>query len=611
MDRSSPTSNLLCRTCEQIFLFVANLCCLMSEEGLPHHKWDDLIVNSKAGCKFCSLLRDKFHKPPARSNHLRLHALDGHRTLLLGKRSGTAFPRDLLKMRYLLVLWQSNPSSHCILDVQFLQEDHSPSATEDIPLIYHANDKIITENIMEWLHKCSVHHSCQIKSSQPLPTRVIDVGTIDSQPKLHLSKPNEQGQYLALSYCWGGHQTSSTTSETLLENTKGLRIERLPKTIQDAIQVTQKLGIPYLWVDALCIIQDSPHDKAIEIESMGTIYKNATATIAAVSAASVDMGFLRTVKKDHTCFTLAERSKRYSYVAIVDPAVVEWEGGPLESRAWAFQEAILSARIIFYEQRGYVWKHCCHKKLQPILEDNWKSPPILEWLGTAQLLAESESQPSGRFEAWKTIVEEFSGRCLTNREDRLPALAGIASQLLLSWKDEYLAGAWKSFLVNMLGWHRDPEHSSHFPDHERLAPTWSWASISGKIVLPGFGADAGVLDCHVEPLQPRAPLGRVKKGFVKLRAVVLDLPIAYYDLRGDGLMNFILDDPSSSLMFRRGIKLVHLGSQLEPKSGPARHLLIVWDCCRAWGFRLLETTGQLLSSSKCTGTKGCADAKCV
>jgi hypothetical protein len=69
-------------------------------------------------------------------------------------------------------------------------------------------------------------------------------------------------------------------------------MEMLPQTIQDAISVTHRLGIRYLWVDALCIIQDNPIDKSTEINAVGANYKNATLTISAASAASVELGFL-------------------------------------------------------------------------------------------------------------------------------------------------------------------------------------------------------------------------------------------------------------------------------------------------------------------------------
>lgn len=452
-------------------------------------------------------------------------------------------------------------------------EPLSASATKDLPLTYYTNENVVTDKIMEWLDKCSRNHDCQVDLSKPLPTRVIDVGTVDSQPRLYLTTDCETGQYLALSYCWGDPQKSATTSKNLLESVKSMGIELLLQTIQDAIQVTRKLGFRYLWVDALCIMQDRPSDKAIEIESMGIIYQNAIATIAAVSAASADCGFLRVVNKNHIRFTLAEQCNSYSHIAIMDPRVVEWEGGPLESRAWAFQEAILSLRMIFYDSRGYVWTHCYSQKLQPILEDNWKSPPILRWLrpiskwmerSPEPLLGSSQSYKMGGFEIWKTIVEEFSGRCLTDREDRLPALAGIASQLHQSWNDEYLAGAWRSFLVPMLGWHLDPKHAPHFSESPRLPPTWSWTSVSGKIDLPSFDTDAEILDCYAKSLQWGAPFGKVKMGLVKLRAVVLDLPIDYDRLQVvDGTMDLILDDLTNSLVGGNGIKLVHLGSNLR------------------------------------------------
>lgn len=84
-----------------------------------------------------------------------------------------------------------------------------------------------------------------------------------------------------------------TTLATIDAFTRRLPTSTLPKTIQDAIKVTQKLGLRYLWVDAFCIVQDSPKDLAKEIDAMGTTYNQATITIAAIGAASVEDGFLQ------------------------------------------------------------------------------------------------------------------------------------------------------------------------------------------------------------------------------------------------------------------------------------------------------------------------------
>jgi hypothetical protein len=130
------------------------------------------------------------------------------------------------------------------------------------------------------------HESCESQTVPFLPTRVIDVGQSD-HPRLCISNRNQQACYVALSYCWGGQQEVLLTVDTLDAKIRGLCLENLPQTIRDAIEVTKKLGFRYLWVDALCILQDDQKDKRLEIEAMGNIYRNATLTVAASDSKGV------------------------------------------------------------------------------------------------------------------------------------------------------------------------------------------------------------------------------------------------------------------------------------------------------------------------------------
>jgi len=138
------------------------------------------------------------------------------------------------------------------------------------------------------------HELCGQAGLPPLPRRVIDVGNSDNSQtvNIHFSLPDERGSYTALSYCWGkvSQMTSTVKSIGNLEN--GVPLSHMSKTVQDAVEITRALGIRYLWVDALCIIQDSPGDIAHEIGSMGNIYKNATLTIVAAHSEGAHLGFI-------------------------------------------------------------------------------------------------------------------------------------------------------------------------------------------------------------------------------------------------------------------------------------------------------------------------------
>jgi len=154
------------------------------------------------------------------------------------------------------------------------------------------------ERAKQRLEECQKEHiKCPARLRDSiLPTRLLAVGS-DGDPtiKLHISRPDERGQYLALSYCWGGPQQYKTTEENVADNCQAIQLEKLPQTIQNAISIIRRLGFRYLWIDALCILQDSEIGKHREINHMGAVYRNASLTIVASNALCVSEGFLYNV----------------------------------------------------------------------------------------------------------------------------------------------------------------------------------------------------------------------------------------------------------------------------------------------------------------------------
>lgn len=130
-------------------------------------------------------------------------------------------------------------------------------------------------------------------------------------------------------------------------------------------------------------------------------------------------------------------------MSVVERIKTRLETGPLKSRAWAFQEAILSPRVIFYGKHNCVWIHYQSTPLRPLLEQQWEPPSMLSWL-QADVLGLSNyvtSTASFRQDIWRRLIKESSRRQLTDPEDRLLALAGVVSEPNNIWQDEYLAGA--------------------------------------------------------------------------------------------------------------------------------------------------------------------------
>lgn len=172
-------------------------------------------------------------------------------------------------------------------------------------------------------------------------------------------------KYTALSYCWGANQAEhfKTTKQTVARLFEGFSLEELPMTLQDAVWTTVKLGLRYLWVDALCIVQDDDYDKAHEISMMPSIYSQAVVNIAASRASGAGQGFLGL--RDLAALGLQTRFvlPAMSFTGLNSTAYLSQAGGdpmePLEGRAWVLQERILSPRVLQFGSTQTSWK-CFH-----------------------------------------------------------------------------------------------------------------------------------------------------------------------------------------------------------------------------------------------------------
>jgi len=112
----------------------------------------------------------------------------------------------------------------------------------------------------QWIEECISSHPCCRAPKSPLPKRVVDVGSEGGEPRLYLSQKEEIVPYTTLSYCWGNFRHITTTKDTLKQRLLGIPTSVLPKTFNDAIVLTRRLGIQYIWIDSLCIIQDDDLD---------------------------------------------------------------------------------------------------------------------------------------------------------------------------------------------------------------------------------------------------------------------------------------------------------------------------------------------------------------
>jgi hypothetical protein len=148
------------------------------------------------------------------------------------------------------------------------------------------------ELVRGWLYKCETSHArCPPQSEDILPNRVIEVGTDSKDPRLVVTH-GRLGRWAALSHCWGVAGLLKTEKASLGSHCKALPLELLPPTFKDAVLIMKALGLPYLWIDSLCIVQGSPRGCLIESTQMGTIYKHSVVTIAAKCVEGSSVGIV-------------------------------------------------------------------------------------------------------------------------------------------------------------------------------------------------------------------------------------------------------------------------------------------------------------------------------
>lgn len=187
------------------------------------------------------------------------------------------------------------------------------------------------ERAKSWLDECiHSHPKCQRISpaSSELPTRVLEISSLSVGEnevlsiRLYPNTTKEAAPYAALSYVWGGPQAFCTLQSNVASHTSQISLSTLPQTIQDAVFCAHKLGLKYLWVDSLCIIQDSTTDREREIAHMAQIYMNAFVTISAARAKGCHEGFLET-KGRATDYDLRKQSFKIDIATPKNPEVVK------------------------------------------------------------------------------------------------------------------------------------------------------------------------------------------------------------------------------------------------------------------------------------------------
>ncbi|KAI2463517.1 HET-domain-containing protein [Annulohypoxylon bovei var. microspora] len=413
------------------------------------------------------------------------------------------------------------------------------------------------QSIKDRIESCrSSHPDCpefRTSDRENLPTRVIDVGIDGKWPFLHLSHGQEKGCYLALSHRWGDPKSSHKKLLTLKGNIdshcKGIPLAEFPKTFREAIEVARGLGIQYIWIDSICIIQDDEQDWEAEAGRMSSVYSNAFATIFADRATHSDDGLFQNEKDRKTPRSVRVLEYKDEDSGATTRVLVQTQintnkanfatevrelfcqadqtRSQLAGRGWILQEECLSQRRIHFTETELKWKcptvaNCeCGLSTPPDMADP-----------TANFSCLVKPEKGERQQPWKTptwlwqrLVEHYTSRSLSYETDRLIALAGIATKVP-ERRFDYLGGLWRGQLDASIRWQGVGRCRR---TAEYVAPSWSWASISGRIRFLPLSKDARFIwevveaKCHFNG--HNGDFGRVASAHLKVKSKVVHVNV--------------------------------------------------------------------------------------
>lgn len=403
------------------------------------------------------------------------------------------------------------------------------------------HDPIMWSLAKRWYDECRNTHPKCAASRNPgfYPTRLVEIMNQETVRLVETAAASSIGPYTAFSHCWGQAKTLKLLqrNKALLEI--GIRVEDLPQSYKEALDVSIKLGIRWIWIDSLCIIQDDISDWRAEAATMMGVYSNAAVTIAATAAAeNSEASFRRrdalTIKNFHiksgwTDIPEAEYAVAYKYSWNDDV-----KSSPLRCRSWVLQESYMAARTLNLCS-SQLWWECC----EAVHCESWpEGMPSSMRLKAEKGGSLRDTSPGSQHRLWCDLVERYTSCGITVLSDKLIAISGLASYFQsFVGIDEYVAGLWRSQLPQSLAWNINP-----FPIRKKVyrppqyrAPSWSWASVEGEIRFNNENEHVPTMAvCQIKKVQlVRAgsnPTGELKGGYIKLKGRLFPVKVRQHFL---------------------------------------------------------------------------------
>ncbi|KAI0452121.1 HET-domain-containing protein [Xylaria acuta] len=394
-----------------------------------------------------------------------------------------------------------------------------PTIQTGYPLSSSTGSEETFVRIKGWIDDCTTTHESCLKaecSQIYMPKRILCL----VNDRVMLVEGARPHTYACLSHCWGPSQSPIKTLSTTIEDFKrDIPWRSLSKTFQDAVDICRRLDIDYIWIDSLCIVQDSDEDWADQSARMAEIYANAFLTIAATKSRDGTGGCYSDRDAYYVdCGTVVEGSVfiRGHMPRFGGPTGSKTsEGWPLLLRGWVYQEMSLSTRVLHFGSQEVVWQCHTHRRSESGSNDSdhakiafsdGHAPPE-----TKHKDAWDDGSPNDC--PWYDVVNDYSGLALSFDKDKLPALAAISQGYAkeMGVDNRFLAGLWKNSLGHDMLWETYPQSSANGPTQKPVdgnAPSWSWASVQSRVkwfMFKNYMSPHYPLDCikleaiHVEP----------------------------------------------------------------------------------------------------------------
>ncbi|KAI1092728.1 HET-domain-containing protein [Rostrohypoxylon terebratum] len=566
----------------------------------PYPNLPLLSKSAEAGCKFCIFLKKLVVEPPGPRVALSKPGvdIDGVSEIriymqYMWQASARTLPkaRGLQGLRIIIHGYNTDEEIICQATVLCRIESVPGPCASWLRLGLDRSSDVLGPDTTTWIQHMLDSTALPLMKIQAgidfVPTRLVHV---DCRPPRLIESSDELGrgytrhslQYAALTYCWGSPEQArsqlKTTRSSLLSRLSSIEEHDMTKVLEDAVRTCRALFIPYLWIAALCIIQDDPQDWEQESASMGKIFGNAYLTICAAASSSCNEDFLNRRLGDIEIPFLSKMRPgidgSYSLRALPSLLFDEIRDTFINStwaqRAWTYQEKATSVRILAFGRPKIhfisPWKTQTQDEVA--IDDSY----------IFQITRLEYANDLDFKHLWETVVSAYSERVLTYETDRFPALSGIAQRFSALTGDEYVAGMWKRGLFLDLFWNCIPATTRTWDalinqsgDITRyVAPSWSWARYHSYMEFSLLGNGTTIFVPHERNCQREYqsvntditlngvdPFGQIKTASMRITTRTRPLPS---DID-------VVDNSSTEP--RREVMMVLLGSGIDSRTSPS------------------------------------------